>query len=124
MRRDPRAFLWKVCDSANAIMTFVRDRRWEDYRNDRMLRSAVERQFEIIGEALRGLSASAPEIATRIPDLPQIIAFRNILIHGYATIDDCHGVRQAIHEDLPGLARQSSDLLRELGDTPGSTMDR
>lgn len=53
-----------------------------------MLKSAVERQFEIIGEALNALSKIAPEMAETIPELRRIVAFRNVLIHGYATVDD------------------------------------
>ena len=53
-----------------------------------MRRSAVERQFEIVGEALNQLRRVAPDFAERVPDLPRIVAFRNLLIHGYAAIDD------------------------------------
>lgn len=53
-----------------------------------MLKSAVERQFEIVGEALNALSKIAPEMAEALPELPRIVAFRNVLIHGYATVDD------------------------------------
>lgn len=52
------------------------------------MKSAVERQFEIIGEALSKLAKMDPETANNIPEYRRIIAFRNILIHGYATIDD------------------------------------
>lgn len=53
-----------------------------------MLKSAVERQFQVIGEALNRLSRVDLATADRVPDLPRIIAFRNVLVHGYATIDD------------------------------------
>jgi len=53
-----------------------------------MLRSAVERQFGIIGEALSRLARDDPQVAKAVPDHGKIVAFRNIVIHGYATVDD------------------------------------
>ncbi|WP_223839911.1 DUF86 domain-containing protein [Saccharopolyspora pogona] len=41
----------------------------------------VERQFEIVGEALNQLSKVDADLAAKVPDLPRIVAFRNILIH-------------------------------------------
>jgi uncharacterized protein with HEPN domain len=74
-----------------------------------MLRAAVERQFEIIGEALTGLKRIGPETAAEIPELARIIAFRNILIHGYATVDD-KLVWGIVETDLAPL-RQTIDRL-------------
>ena len=87
MDHDPRAYLWDARESAKAITEFVRGRLFEDYASDSMLRSAVERQFEIIGEALRRLEKTAPELALRLPERSKAIAFSNILIHGYDSID-------------------------------------
>jgi uncharacterized protein with HEPN domain len=70
------------------ILDFTAERTWPDYQTEAMLRSAVERQFEIIGEALNRLSRADPLTAAGIEDLPRIVAFRNVLVHGYATIDD------------------------------------
>lgn len=53
-----------------------------------MLRSAVERQFEIIGEALTRLVTFDGTLAAQLSEHRRIIAFRNILIHGYANVDD------------------------------------
>jgi len=55
---------------------------------DPMLRSAVERQFEIMGEALRRALALDSTLAGHITDTPSILAFRNRSVHGYATVSD------------------------------------
>lgn len=86
--RDPRTYLWDARRAAERIRSFVGGRTWEDYQADDMLRSAVERQFEIVGEALNKLSQVDAASADRVPDLARIVAFRNILVHGYASIDD------------------------------------
>ena len=88
MPRAPRAYLWEARRAALQIQAFVSGRSEQDYGTDAMLRSAVERQFEIIGEALSQLSRVDPEMSAKIPDLPRIVAFRNVLIHGYASVDD------------------------------------
>jgi len=118
MQRDPRAYLWDAKGAADDILAFVRDRTFDDYATDRMLRSAVERQFEIIGEALNQLSKLNPDLGDRVPDLPQIVAFRNLLVHGYASVD--HGrVWRTVQETLPDLMKAVSNMLREL-DAHGS----
>jgi uncharacterized protein with HEPN domain len=88
MEHDPRTFLWDAQDSADAISQFVAGRTVENYSADSMLRGAVERHFEIIGEALNRLTKNSPETAAKIPSLARAVAFRNLLIHGYASIDD------------------------------------
>jgi uncharacterized protein with HEPN domain len=81
-----------------------------DFDSDLVLRSAVERQFEILGEALNRLDRLDPTLGARIPDLRQIVAFRNILIHGYAVIDRVR-VWRAMQDDLPQLRATLDDLL-------------
>ena len=117
MRRDPRGFLWDVCDAADAIASFVHGRGFGEYTADRMLRSAVERQFEIIGEALSQLARTDPGLAGRFPDLRRVVDFRNALIHGYDRVDDA-GVWRVIEVDLPPLRERAAALLEELGGTP------
>lgn len=75
-----------------------------------MLRSAVERQLEIIGEALNQLSKADPAIGTKIPGLARIVAFRNILVHGYAVVDNAL-VWQLLNDRLPELERVVRELL-------------
>ena len=77
-----------------------------------MMRAAVEREFEIIGEALARLAKSDPGIASGISEFRRIIAFRNILIHGYAKVDE-RLVWEALESRLPTLRSEVGKLLDE-----------
>lgn len=112
MRREPNAYLVDARDAAELIFRFVLGKTLDDYRADPMLRSAVERQFEIIGEAFNQLAKLAPDLAERIPDLRRIIDFRNVLAHAYAIVDDTV-VWQAVHLNLPALHRAIVTVLLE-----------
>jgi len=89
MRRDPRAFLWDVQESAT--------------------------QIQLFGEALAQLAKLDTAMAARIPDLPKIVAFRNQLIHGYATVN-VSTVWNVVQASLPALLSQTKALLDELGE--------
>ncbi len=88
MHADAVKLLWDAHTAAERIARFTADRAYSDYVADDLLRSAVERQFEIVGEALNQLSRLDPDTASAIPELSRVVAFRNILIHGYASVDD------------------------------------
>ena len=90
-------------------------KRFDDYLSDEMLRSAVERQFEILGEALAQLSKADPKLVARIPDAADAIGFRNVLIHGYAKVDS-EIVWLAATQSLPKLRSALDALLEELGE--------
>lgn len=110
--RDPRAFLWDARRAAGLVERFVADRSLDDYLSDVLLRSAVERQFEIVGEALNRLSRADPGLALRVPDLPRLVSFRDILIHGYAVVDD-EIVWDAATNRLPDLLSVLDRLLAD-----------
>ena len=84
-RRDP-ANLWDMLEAAGRIQDFLKDKTFEDFLRDDMLRAAVERNIEIIGEAARRIS---DELKQEHPEIPwrKIIAQRNVLIHEYDDID-------------------------------------
>ncbi|MBK9573938.1 MAG: DUF86 domain-containing protein [Rhodoferax sp.] len=84
------------------------------FKQDRLLRQAVERNFEIIGEAIRRLEKDDPETAARITDYRRIIAFRNVLIHGYDVIDPAI-VWSAVEVDLAPLLADVQALLNSVG---------
>ncbi len=83
--RDDNSYLWDMLTAARAVESFVRDRTVADYLDDLMLRSAVERQIEIIGEAARHISAAFQAVHVDIPWRP-IQAQRHVLAHDYGEI--------------------------------------
>ena len=91
-------------------MEFVANKSFSEYASDLMLRSAVERQLEIVGEALSQLARTDPATASQISEHKRIIAFRNILIHGYAEIDQ-RIVWNVLELKLPIVHRQAEALL-------------
>lgn len=88
MKDDIRKHLQDILDAVKAIKGFVAGKSFKDYSTDELLRSGVERKFEIIGEALNRISKLAPDVLNRIRGQRDIISFRNILAHGYDSIDD------------------------------------
>lgn len=115
MQRDPRKYLWDGLQAARRLDEFTSGKSFDDYQRDELLKSAVERQLEIIGEALNQLSKIDPDLAAKVPELPRIVAFRNILIHGYAMVDDAI-VWQVLTDRLPTLTQVLQKLLADLSD--------
>lgn len=113
MQRDPRAFLWDVREAALAIQSFTTGMDATAYAANDLVQAAVERKFEVIGEALNQLAKLDPALAARIADLPQIVAFRNQLIHGYATIN-ASTVWNISQNALPDLIEAVQGLLDSL----------
>ena len=112
MRLEAKTLLYDMRQAAERIGEFTAGRTFDGYELDAMLRSAVERQFEIIGEALNKLSKIEPGIAARIPDYQKIISFRNALIHGYAAVQN-EVVWGVLETRLPELLAAVKDLLAE-----------
>lgn len=87
MQRDSQAFLLDVVEAAEAILDDVRGLSLKDYCATRLIRSAVEREFILIGEALSNLARVDPALFAKVDHGRQIISFRNKLSHDYAKVD-------------------------------------
>lgn len=111
---DRRAKLLRdVLDAGAAIETFTAGSDFAGYCGNALLRSAVERQFEIIGEALRRLDATDERVFARISEAKRLIAFRNLIAHGYDGVDDSI-VWQAIADKLPVLMLEAQALFSDI----------
>ena len=112
MRLEAKKYLYDIQQAAGLLTQFTASKTFADYEHDAMLRAAVEREFEIIGEALAQLARLDEKLAARISEHRRIIAFRNILIHGYAEVD-AGLVWDVVETKLPVLKREVESLLHE-----------
>jgi uncharacterized protein with HEPN domain len=110
MQLEAKKYLWDIEQAAQQIADFTAGKRFEDYQANPILRAAVERQFEIIGEAMVRLIRLDAAIGTRISEYRRIVSFRNILIHGYEQVDD-RVVWDIVETRLPLLRREVKELL-------------
>jgi uncharacterized protein with HEPN domain len=112
MHDKSRAYLFDMLEAVKRLSQFREGKSFKDYESDAYLRSAIERQLEIVGEALSRLAKIDPETAARVPDHERIISFRNLLIHGYRSI--AHNVVWDILDTkVPPLRETIERLLRE-----------
>jgi uncharacterized protein with HEPN domain len=87
MAADAAKYVWDAIAAAEAAQKFASGKSLDAYIADHLLRSAIERQLEIFGEALNRLRQVDPTTAAAITHLPRAVALRNILVHAYADVD-------------------------------------
>lgn len=113
MSDDIRKHLIDILNAAEEIETFVRGMDLAAYKKSAVTQRAVERNFEIIGEALNRIRKVDEEFLENISGHHRIIGFRNILIHGYDIIDDII-VWKAVENHLPVLKKEIDDIMKML----------
>lgn len=112
MQRRAAKYLWDAAEACGLTIEFVQGRTFAEYERDPMLRSAVERQLSIVGEALNRFRQLAPEDALRLSDLAAVIAFRNVLVHDYSDVNRA-AVWAIATERVTPLNDELQALLRE-----------
>ena len=117
MRLRSKGSLWDMLQAVQALQEYTQGKIFADYLGNPMLRDAVERRFEMLGEALVRLRQSDAPTAERISHRERIVGFRNVLVHEYDRVEPDQ-VWRTIQEDLPALKAELEALLRE-PDDPG-----
>jgi uncharacterized protein with HEPN domain len=109
---EPEKYLYDMLSSCEFLLEFTSNKAVDDYINDRAFRSALERELQIIGEALIGLEKVAPAVAAQIPEYQNIIGFRHVLVHGYDSLDPST-IWNVVETKLEGLAQNIKSLLKK-----------
>ena len=104
-------FLFDILTSINSINEYLGDNpSFLDYENNKLLRRAVEREIEIIGEAVNGILKLEPDF--EITNARKIVNTRNWVIHAYDSVDNTI-IWTIVSRHLPLLKNEVEQLLEE-----------
>jgi uncharacterized protein with HEPN domain len=110
MRRRILKLLEDMREAGRSIRAYTANRTEDQYLADKQLRRSVEREFEIIGEALRRLKTEDSALFGRISHSQRILDFRNVLAHGYDAVSD-NQVWLIVTEFLPAFSAEIQGLI-------------
>lgn len=113
MRLEDKKYLFDIQTAVSRLEKFTLNKTFDDYNLDELLQAGVERQFEIIGEATNKLNKQSPNIANQLPNMREMISFRNILIHAYDNIDPMI-VWGVVESSLSLLSQKVEELLNQI----------
>ncbi|MGB3310078.1 MAG: HepT-like ribonuclease domain-containing protein [Nodosilinea sp.] len=110
MEIEVQRYLYDIQVAGKLIQSFIAAQTFDSYRADDMLRSAVERQFITIGEALNQAIRRSPDLEGQIAEARKIVDFRNLLTHSYGAVSDAV-VWDIIQTSLPRLISNVDALM-------------
>ena len=113
MRRDLRKYLADIQQCIAEVNLFINGKTLQDYEQDVLLRRGVEREFTILGAAMKRIALISPDLHTRIDHVRKIADFRNVIVHQYHDVDDAYVWKMATGS-LPILSQQIDSWADEL----------
>lgn len=110
MQLEVKKCLFDILNAAKHIEQYTHVFDYANYVADGQVQAAVERKFEIIGEALNRIKKLDASVVEGISEHQRIIGFRNVITHGYDVLDS-ELVWDAVRNHLPTLKAQVEQLL-------------
>ena len=108
--RNPKKYLYDIVNCSEFVLQLTKEKTVDDYKNDRVFRSALERELQVIGEAMLQLDHISPETVEKISEHRNIIGFRHVLVHGYDSLDP-DTVWNVVEIKIEILLNQAKELL-------------
>ena len=109
MSKDPLVFVFHIRDSINNIVEFTKDKSKEDFFEDKMMQSAVIRELEVIGEAVKNLPVEFRQKYSLV-SWKDIVGMRDKIVHYYFGVD-LDKVWKVVQEELVVLKKQIFEIL-------------
>jgi len=113
MPHDPLVCIEDAVTACELIIQFTKDMDEAEFYVDLKTKAAVEREFEIVGEALNRIKKINVDILAGVDNWREIIGFRNVIAHGYDVVED-EIVWDSVKRDIPILLNQLKKIVGNL----------
>jgi len=120
MQRSLAKYLQDMVLALQAVEEYISGKDYQDYVHHRQLRSSVEREFLIVGEAMAKIIHRFPETKSRLEHARRVANFRHLLVHEYSNINDLL-VWDIAQRSAPILLLQVQSWLGELDHSTANT---
>lgn len=111
MPPEAHKYLFDIEQACLTAMGYIGGKSYEDYLDESVVRSGVQYQLVIIGEAMNKLIRLAPEVEPKVTDCRRIISFRNVVVHCYDRVDN-EIVWSIVQNGLPVLLHEVRRVMR------------
>lgn len=109
MPKDSKVYVQHMLDHSREVVALTQNLPEAEFNRNRVLRLAVTRLIQIIGEAARRVPDDFKQAHPLVP-WQDVVGMRNILVHDYLSVDDRIVWRTAVQE-LPLLVKQLDEIL-------------
>ena len=110
MQHDPLVCIEDAVTACELIIEFTKTMEEAEFYVDLKTKAAVEREFEIVGEALNRIKKINADILSEVDNWREIIGFRNVIAHGYDVVED-EIVWDSVNRDIPLLLKQLKKIV-------------
>jgi uncharacterized protein with HEPN domain len=112
MKDRTKKLLWDCAEQADNILVGMKDKTAQQFKEDKYLKSAIERFLERMAIAFISIKNDDEKIFNLFEEAPRLVALKNRLTYAYEMINDYLIIWELCHDSMPSLVHKIKKLLK------------